>query len=66
MPRTKSQSEPREKIELRMTIDGVLAKRLNAIKEYLQLETYTDVIRSIITDKYERIQLAKAEGRLQH
>jgi hypothetical protein len=47
---------PQKKIELRMTIEGELAKRLEAIKEYLQLETYTDTIRALITEKYERIR----------
>jgi len=46
----------KEKIEVRMTINSILAKRLNTIKEYLQLESYTDVIRLLITEKYERIQ----------
>ncbi len=46
----------KEKIEVRMTINGILAKRLNTIKEYLQLESYTDVIRLLITEKYERTQ----------
>jgi len=45
-----------EKIEIRMTIEGELAKRLMAIKEYLQLESYTDVIRSLITDKFLSIK----------
>jgi hypothetical protein len=28
------EKKEKEKIEIRMTIDGILAKRLNAIKEY--------------------------------
>jgi hypothetical protein len=49
-------SQQEEKIEIRMTIEGELAKRLRAIKNYLQLETFTDTIRSLITEKYERIE----------
>lgn len=45
----------KRKIEIRMTFEGELAKRLNAVKEYLQLKTYTDVIRSLVTSKYEDI-----------
>lgn len=52
-------AEKKDKIEIRMSIEGVLAKRLSAIKEYLQLESYTDVIRILITEKYEKIQPLK-------
>jgi len=46
----------KDKIQMRITFEGVLAERLNAIKEYLQLESYTDVVRICITEKYERIK----------
>jgi hypothetical protein len=44
------------KIELRMTIDGRLAQRLNVIKNYYQIKSYTEVIRFIITTKFEEIE----------
>jgi ArsR family metal-binding transcriptional regulator len=45
----------KEKIEIRMSIRGVLAERLTKIKDYYQLKSYTDVIRFLITSKYEQI-----------
>jgi protoheme ferro-lyase len=45
----------KEKIEIRMSIDGILAERLTAVKDYYQLKAYTDVIRFLITNKYEEI-----------
>ena len=43
----------KEKIEIRMSITGELARRLTAIKEYYQYESYTDTIRFLITSKFE-------------
>lgn len=43
----------KEKIELRMSITGVLARKLTKIKNYYQFETYTDTIRYLITAKHE-------------
>ena len=55
----------KEKIEIRMSIQGVLAERLTKIKEYYQLKSYTDVIRFLITSKYEEImELRRQEERL--
>lgn len=45
----------KKKIEIRMTIDGELASRLTAIKDYYQYESYTDTIRFLITSKYEQL-----------
>ncbi|MFQ6076459.1 MAG: hypothetical protein ACE5Z5_10055 [Candidatus Bathyarchaeia archaeon] len=45
----------KRKIEIRMTIAGELARRLTRIKEYYQFESYTEVIRNLITLKYEEI-----------
>jgi len=45
--------EKEEKIEIRMSITGALAKKLSAIKEHYQFESYTDTIRFLITSKYE-------------
>ena len=49
----------KEKIEIRMSIEGILAERLTRIKEYYQLKSYTDVIRFLITSKYEQIMALK-------
>jgi len=51
----------KEKIEIRMSIEGILAERLTRIKEYYQLKSYTDVIRFLITSKYEQIMTLKEE-----
>jgi hypothetical protein len=51
--------ELKEKIEIRMTIEGKLAERLNRVKEYYQVENYTDLIRFLITKAYEE---RKREG----
>jgi ArsR family metal-binding transcriptional regulator len=48
-------SKTKDKIEIRMSIDGILAERLSKVKEYYQLKSYTDVIRFLITTKYEEI-----------
>jgi len=45
----------KEKIEIRMSITGSLAKKLTEIKNYYQFESYTDTIRFLITAKYEDI-----------
>jgi len=39
-----------------MTIDGKLAERLNEVKRYYQVENYTDLIRFLITQAYERLK----------
>ena len=46
-----------KKIELRMTIDGKLGDRLKAIKEDRGLENYTELIRTLINEAYERLKL---------
>jgi hypothetical protein len=52
--------DEKKKIEIRMTFEGELAKRLNAVKEYYQVENYTDLIRFLITRNYEELKpLAK-------
>jgi hypothetical protein len=52
--------DEQKKIEIRMTFEGELAKRLNAVKEYYQVENYTDLIRFLITRNYEELKpLAK-------
>ncbi|MEM2942117.1 MAG: hypothetical protein QXT81_01705 [Candidatus Bathyarchaeia archaeon] len=43
----------KRKIEIRMSIEGKLAERLNALKDYYQVENYTDLIRFLITRAYE-------------
>ncbi len=45
----------KEKIEIRMTIEGKLAFRLAKLKEHYELESYTELIRVIITDAYDRV-----------
>jgi hypothetical protein len=50
------QGEEKRKIEIRMTIDGKLAERLNEVKRYYQVENYTDLIRFLITQSYERLK----------
>jgi ArsR family metal-binding transcriptional regulator len=47
--------EKEEKIEIRMSITGELARKLRKIKDYYQFESYTDTIRYLITAKYEDI-----------
>lgn len=49
----------KEKIEIRMSITGELARRLTAIKEYYQYESYTDTIRFLITSKFEDLAKEK-------
>jgi len=46
----------KNKIEIRMTITGKLAERLNEVKGYYQIESYTDLIRFIITESYEKLK----------
>ena len=43
----------KKKIEIRMTIEGELARRLTRIKQYYDYESYTDTLRFIITTKFE-------------
>ena len=50
----------KKKIEIRMTIEGELARRLNRIKDYYQYESYTDTIRFLITSKYEELSAKKS------
>ena len=49
------QNQEKNKIEIRMSFQGELAKRLNTIKKYYQFESYTDLIRFLITKQYEEI-----------
>jgi len=49
----------KRKIEIRMTINGELARRLTKIKNYYQYESYTDTIRFLITTKYEELAARK-------
>ena len=45
-----------KKIEIRMTIAGKLAERLNEIKKDRGLENYTELIRTLINEAYERLK----------
>jgi len=49
----------KEKIEIRMSFRGELARRLDAIKRYYQFRTYTEVIRFLISSKYEEIRAGR-------
>ncbi len=49
----------KEKIEIRMSFRGELARRLDAIKKYYQFRTYTEVIRFLISSKYEEIRAGR-------
>ena len=51
----------KKKIEIRMSIDGKLAERLNEVKRYYQVENYTDLIRFLITQAYERLKAPAAD-----
>ena len=51
----------KEKIEIRMSITGILARKLTKIKDYYQFETYTDTIRFLITSKHEDLTSRREE-----
>jgi hypothetical protein len=55
-PEEKEEVVGPEKIELNMTIEGPLARRLETIKRYYGLQRYTEAVRVLITVEYERIK----------
>ena len=45
-----------EKIDIRMDLEGEIAKRFKAVKRWLGLKQNTEVIRALITDRYMKIR----------
>lgn len=48
-----------KKIEIRMSISGKLAERLTEVKKHYAYENYTELIRFLINQAYERLGLQK-------
>lgn len=48
-----------KKIEIRMSISGKLAERLTEVKKHYSYENYTELIRFLINQAYERLELQK-------
>ncbi|NIO20998.1 MAG: hypothetical protein GTN76_09720 [Candidatus Aenigmarchaeota archaeon] len=52
MPRKKR----RDSVDVRLSIEGDLFKRLERLKQYYQIEEYTEMVRFCITDAYKKIE----------
>jgi len=46
----------KDKVRINMTFTGPIAQRLTAVKNYYQVETYTDAVRLLISLAYEKIK----------
>jgi len=51
----------RERFQIRVLLEGEMAKRFNAIKDKWGLENNAEVVRMLITMKYEEI-ISRSKG----
>ena len=53
------------KVPIRIDFEKTEAEKFNAVKEYLGLKQNTEVIRALISEKYNEIQLSEQRRRAQ-
>ncbi len=54
-----------KKIPIRINFEGEEAERFNVVKEHMGLKQNTEVIRALISGKYQEIKVKKEKERLQ-
>jgi hypothetical protein len=53
------------KVPIRIDFEKTEAEKFNVVKEYMGLKQNTEVIRALISEKYNEIQLSKQRRRAQ-